>query len=233
DDLEQSVALDGMVGRAAGRNQLALQHLAMRINSLSKLQVNEQNNPLSPSVLAGLFVDSFAALDLDIKVRLIVLKLFERHLCNRLDDLYAEVNTLLIQAGILPDLKLGSVQQSRPASPAIRRDVAPADRGASRRAGSADSSGSGASASQQEVLSVFSQLIGSWRHASGDTALSNPGVIGAEPMPSDELLDLLAHLPTEQTQAGGRDIRKNVYQQLDSRRHATGKAQSLDRVDDD
>lgn len=233
DDLEQSVALDGMVGRAAGRNQLALQHLAMRINSLSKLQVNEQNNPLSPSVLAELFADSFAALDLDIKVRLIILKLFERHLCNRLDDLYAEVNTLLIQAGILPDLKLGSVQQSRPASPAIRRDVAPADRGASRRAGSADSSGSGASASQQEVLSVFSQLIGSWRHASGDTALSNPGVIGAEPMPSDELLDLLAHLPTEQTQAGGRDIRKNVYQQLDSRRHATGKAQSLDRVDDD
>src|SRR5690606_7058976 len=31
DDLEQSVALDGMVGRAAGRNQLAFQHLAMRI----------------------------------------------------------------------------------------------------------------------------------------------------------------------------------------------------------
>ena len=231
DDLEQSVAVDGMVKRAAAHNQLALQHLALRISSLSKWQVDETSNPLSPSVLADLFVESFAALDLDIKVRLIILKLFERHLCNRLDDLYGDVNTLLVRAGILSDLKLGSVPGSRPhAGPVVRRNEASLHSSSGR---TADAPTGAMASDHQEVLSVFSQLIGSWRHASGDTALSSPGVIGAEPMQSDELLDLLAHLPADQAQTSARDLRRNVYRQLNSRRHATGKAQSLDRVDDD
>ncbi|MEH6386775.1 MAG: DUF1631 domain-containing protein [Pseudomonas profundi] len=233
DELEQSVALDGMVGRCNERNRLALQHLALRINSLSKLHVDAHSNPLSPSILAELFVDSFAALDLDIKVRLILLKLFERYLCNRLDDLYGEANSLLIQAGVLPDLKLGSVPQARSAAPRSEHAGSRGEGDAARGMPGPDAFSGGISARDQEVLSVFSQLIGSWRHASGDTALSNPGVIGAEPMQSDELLELLAHLPAGQTQAATRDLRKNVYQQLDNRRQATGKVQSLDRVDDD
>ncbi|QJD60640.1 DUF1631 domain-containing protein [Pseudomonas sp. gcc21] len=229
DELEQSVALDGMVGRCNERNRLALQHLALRINSLSKQPVDEHSNPLSPAILAEVFVDSFAALDLDIKVRLILLKLFERYLCNRLDDLYGEANSLLIQAGILPDLKLGSVPQARSAAPRGQHARPPSGTVSDAFAGDTGARDQ----RDQEVLSVFSQLIGSWRHASGDTALSNPGVIGAEPMQSDELLELLAHLPAAPTQSDTRNLRKNVYQQLDNRRHATGKAQSLDRVDDD
>ncbi|AQZ96601.1 DUF1631 domain-containing protein [Halopseudomonas phragmitis] len=223
DELEQSVALDSMVGRVTARNQLPLAHLATRINSLVKRNIEERSNPLGPALLAKVFADSLVTLQLDIKVRLIIFKLFERYVFNPVDQLYAELNEQLIAAGIMPDLRLAQV-----------------GRGAVRSApgtGSVERGGIQVrEQEEQQILSLFSDLIGSWRHASGDAALSALGTPGAVPLPSHELLSVLAQLPAGDLAAedmGGAGLRTRVQQLLNSRRQATGEARTLNRIDDD
>ena len=51
DELEQSVAVDGMISRVVARNQTALSHLALRVNSLARRRVDERNCPFAPAPL--------------------------------------------------------------------------------------------------------------------------------------------------------------------------------------
>ncbi|WP_304640591.1 DUF1631 domain-containing protein [Pseudomonas sp.] len=223
DELEQSVALEGMVGRVAGRNQQALVHLAVRLNSLLKGSVDVRNNPLGPAALGQAFVDSMAGLGLDIRVRLIVLKLFERYVFNGIDSLYQQLNGMLIEAGVLPDLTRTDPQSRRARSAGISRE------------GQAIAAAQGA-VDHQQVLSLFSELIGNWRHASGDSALTGLGISGATPMASNELLGLLAQISGEgerQEELSIKAVRQRVRQRLDDQRRQTGETRSLARVDDD
>ncbi|MBL4834618.1 MAG: DUF1631 domain-containing protein [Pseudomonas sp.] len=226
DDLEQTVALDSMVGRVVERNRQALSHLAIRLNSLVKAQVDESTNPLGPAVLAQIFVDALGEMSLDIKVRLIVLKLFERYVFNPIDTLFATANAQLISAGVLPDLK-GAAAQARQ----------PTFTGGSVRTGSVYQE-TQESSDQERVLSLFSELIGNWRHASGDAALSRVtgGVASPPPLQSDELLGMLAQLPVEELAEGGfrrQDLRLHINQLLQGQRDQRGERRSIDRIDED
>lgn len=223
DELEQSVALEGMVGRVTGRNQQSLVHLAVRLNSLLKGSVDVRNNPLGPAALGQAFVDSYAGLGLDIKVRLIVLKLFERYVFNGLDTLYQQLNAMLIEAGVLPDLTRTDPQSRRGRPSGVPREG---------QAAAAVQS----PADHQQVLSLFSELIGNWRHASGDSALTGLGMSGATPMASNELLGLLAQISGEdqlEEELSIKAVRQRVRQRLDDQRRQTGETRSLARVDDD
>jgi hypothetical protein len=224
DELEETVALDSMVGRVIGRNKQALTYLAIRLNSLVKAPVDEQNNPLGPAMLAQIFVDALSDMTLDIKVRLIVLKLFERYVFNSVDSFIEAANTQLINAGVLPDLKASSpVRRQQPTSGFLGR--------------SAESTPSGhESDDQQRVLSLFSELIGNWRHASGDSALSRVSGSSLAPLHSNELLDVLAQLPVEEMSGNGsirQDLRIHINQLLRARRDHQGHQRSLDRIDED
>ena len=223
DELEQTVALDGMVGRVNARNQASLAPLALRLNSLVKTPVDEASNPLAPAYLVQLFADSCTPLNLDIKVRLILLKMFERYVFNSIDSLYIDVNELLINAGILPDLKQGTMaQRARPAVPTAQR---------AQQAGPVTPDGS-----EQQVLSLFSELISSWRHTSGDIALSALGAPSAAPVRSDELLGMLSGFVAMQADNSGatlRELRGHINQQLHEQQRQTGEVRKLDRVDDD
>lgn len=224
DELEETVAIDNMIGRVASRTKPSLSHLSIRLNSLVKVTVDERSNPFGPKMLSQVFVDALAELSLDIKVRLIIYKLFERYVFNQLDGMYEAANRQLISAGVLPDLR-GTAQQS-----------------ATRRAPAASSGGQYAgapaveSAEHQQVLSMFSELIGNWRHASGDAAISRLGSPSAEPLRSNELLGMLSNLsfnenPAEPVQRI--DMRAQINQLLTQHRELSGQARGLERVDDD
>src|SRR5690606_32447259 len=131
------------------------------------------------------FADALQALDINIKVRLIILKLFERCVLNGIDSLYESLNDALVNAGVMPDLRLAPVAQTR-------RPVAPRGTGEGRVDAPAPGparAGYG-SDEQQEVLGLFSELIGKWRMTSGDMALSGLSGASAVPMQSNELLQV-------------------------------------------
>lgn len=121
DELEESVAVKTMVMRSLGDSGTEFNPLQQRLQALVGVPVTEDNNPLSARTLCTLMLGALSPLQLKIQIRLVLLKLFEKHLVKTLVELYSALNDQMTAAGILPDLQL---KASRPAS--RERPVAPA-----------------------------------------------------------------------------------------------------------
>lgn len=104
DKLEVDLALNSMAARTAETYKQELYDLTMRLDHLLlQVRVNDKNNPLAPQQLATAFVKACEHhLDISIKARLILFKLFEKHVLKQLGRIYADANELLKEAGILP-----------------------------------------------------------------------------------------------------------------------------------
>ena len=124
DTVEEMVAMEAMVARADKRLLQPLDALLARINALvmpqarqnSNEKVAARSNPIGPQRLCDIFSNACLLLNIDIKARLVVFKLYEKYLVERLDTLYAEANKQLITHNVLPDYRPG--QQSSDAVPA-------------------------------------------------------------------------------------------------------------------
>ncbi|MBN7771715.1 DUF1631 domain-containing protein [Marinobacter daepoensis] len=105
-DLEQQVAIDNLTNRLRNRYQEPVRMLAARIRHLvPQLRLTDDQMPLSPEVICGAIADACTDLDIDIRAKLVVLKLFERLLVDKLSDFYQASNKTLISAGVLVDMK--------------------------------------------------------------------------------------------------------------------------------
>src|SRR5690606_3378544 len=121
DVLEESVALDAMVSRVLNRAGVALGHLTTRFNAIISKKLEDKTNPLGPRMLCEQFLECCAGLGVEIRVKLIILKLFERYVLAELDQLYANAIQQLVEAGVLPELKSAPPvrrQPGRAAAPA-------------------------------------------------------------------------------------------------------------------
>lgn len=120
DELEVSVAVSGIVSKVLENHSNAVLCLTRRIDTLCKVTaVTDDANPMGPAALGSAFAEVTGTLEAPIKVRLILLKLFERYVMEQLEPIYVESNRLLAEAGVLPDLKrvLKDERSGRPNSP--------------------------------------------------------------------------------------------------------------------
>ncbi len=118
DDLEMSVAVAGIVSKITSQFSIPVMQLTRRIDSVCTTTVTERSNPLGPQRIADCFVAAMDDLVLDIKVRIILLKLFERHVMEQLAATYDEANRLMAEAGVLADLRTSVKKtQSRRSQP--------------------------------------------------------------------------------------------------------------------
>ncbi|MEH6559853.1 MAG: DUF1631 domain-containing protein [Marinobacter sp.] len=105
-DLEQQVAVDNLINKLRNRYQDPIQLLSLRVNHLVPgVELAENQMPLSPEVICTGLAEACADLDIDIRAKLVVLKLFDRLLADTLGDFYQDANRTLISEGILPDVK--------------------------------------------------------------------------------------------------------------------------------
>ena len=103
DELEVNVAIAGMVSKITSRLSLPLVNLTRRLGTLAPDgKLTERDNPLGPHQLSVVFSQSVADLKLDIRIRIILLKLFERFVLERLGPTYEALNLHLKEAGIEP-----------------------------------------------------------------------------------------------------------------------------------
>ncbi|MFL0804375.1 MAG: DUF1631 domain-containing protein [Agarilytica sp.] len=104
DDLEIELALKNMSNRARESYKNEIYELSIRLDHLLlQVTVDENNNPLDPQQIAKAFVLScLDQLKISIKTRLILFKLFEKHVLKQLGHIYSDANQLLIETGILP-----------------------------------------------------------------------------------------------------------------------------------
>ncbi len=114
DNLEEELATHNMIAKAERDNKNELKQLNQRVAYLyNGLNITTQNNPVSPTALCNAFAAAVDTLEAEIKVKLLVFKLFDINIISKLNDLYLNLNHLLVEKGILPDLKVsyGSVRR--------------------------------------------------------------------------------------------------------------------------
>nr|WP_312508505.1 DUF1631 domain-containing protein [Pseudomonas luteola] len=224
DQLEESVALDTMVTKAVTRNALALGHLSIRFNTQLSRTLDENSNPLAPRPLCEAFLDACRGLGVEIKVKLIILKLFERFVLNGLDRVYAEANQQLIDAGILPHLKLAPPRNTgRSASGYTGRTA----------------STTPDSEQDQEVFSALQGLLAQVRRSGGGLmGLSGGEPAGAaelHPITSYDLMRLLSHLQQHVPShvENSYDLRGMLDDALGRISARSGRKRVVGQVDDD
>ena len=113
DDLEESVAIRGMVSKVVSQCDVSLSELTQRINYLVRAKtITDLSNPLGPHRLCEAFREAAGLLELDIRAKLVVYKLFEKYVLGVIGKLYNEANGLLIERGVLPSISSNAKQRS-------------------------------------------------------------------------------------------------------------------------
>lgn len=116
-ELEQQVAIDNLVNKLRSSYSDQIRLLTARVNHLvPSVKLADSEMPLSPEVICGGIAEACADLDIDIRAKLVVLKLFDRLLADTLGDFYQQANRTLIAEGVLPDMS------RPPVGPSVRRE---------------------------------------------------------------------------------------------------------------
>lgn len=105
DQLELQVAQESMEQKALRANSRSVKIVARRFDALVDAAVVEKNCPLSPKVICESFAEQVAELDIDVRAKLVLLKLFDKAVMSQLEKVYTNVNTLLAKEGVLPNLE--------------------------------------------------------------------------------------------------------------------------------
>ena len=130
DDLEISVAVAGIVSKVTSRFSLPLAQLTRRLDAVCpRHEINEAGNPLGPRHLCECFIVATQTIQLDIKVRIILLKLFERLVVEQMGPTFDDANRMLADAGVLRNLK--DAVRTRPAPSRGGHAAPPSDRAVS------------------------------------------------------------------------------------------------------
>lgn len=158
DAMDVSVAVQGMVSKAAGTLAKDLDHLAQRFAKVLGVDRENLKLPLHPEQIGRHFRAAIDPINLPVRARLILLKLFERKVFDALQDIVAAANQTLARAGILPEIVSAKPRPIQSASRASSRDGAPSagETGAAEAGGGGDA-GAGV---LQELLALARGLSG-------------------------------------------------------------------------
>jgi hypothetical protein len=203
DELEDSLAITNMISKSENRYTRELYALGQRFFHLAsggKGQIQDNaRSPLEPAVICHGFQAAMRDIPVELPVKLVVYKQFEKHVIHYLGGLYDEVNLLFGRMGVIPNL-----------TPRVRRNpVAPAlARGGAAESGLVNESsmltsemvGAEESSVQSEVFSTLQQLLGRVRVAGESRLVSSVPLHGGSGLrlPAVDTLELLGALSAMQ-----------------------------------
>ncbi|HTV84515.1 MAG TPA: DUF1631 domain-containing protein [Dyella sp.] len=105
-ELEESLAITSLIGKNETRLARDLFAVNQRLSVIcGGTRIEDATNPIGPALLAQAFRLSMRELSADMRVKLIIYKLFDRYVMASLDELYQETNAELMRAGVLPQLR--------------------------------------------------------------------------------------------------------------------------------
>lgn len=218
DELEKALALQTMLGKVQRRDGLALGQLTARLSELLGKRLDDRENPLGPAMLCEYFLRAGRNLGVEIRVKLIILKLFEKYVLSDADALYGDANQLLIATGVLPALKAVPSRRAvpRPDSPAAHApQVRPRSDGG------------------QAVFAALQELLSTVR---GSVAPTLEPSARPQPISTRDLLRLLSHLQQYVPQPEVEDdfdLRNQLEELLTRISVISGKPRVIDDADED
>lgn len=213
DVLEVDLAAKNMANRTRESFKQETYELAVRLDQLLlQVEVNETNNPLDPLQISQAFVSACVdSLKVDIKARLILFKLFEKHVLKQLGSVFADANRQLVDAGILPKVPKTYKNTSADAAP---KEALPENEFDNRfedeqtdSASAHTASGAGATSQPQVVVSnnmisitpaALTTLMEAVRHCASATAGVHYHIYCNNPGPFLSVTDLASGLSRKQ-----------------------------------
>lgn len=242
-ELEESLAVTSMVAKAENRLQRALYQVNQRLSVIiGGGKVDDATNPIGPAVLGNAFRGAIREFAINVQVKLIIYKLFDRYVMTGLEPVYDEVNVELIRAGVLPQVRHVLPAGSRPASPGTR---APGAAGAAAAATGTDGVAPAAyydpaaDQLQAEIYHTLRSLLANRHGGEGYVADAASGGIGLSPT---DLLSALTILQSQNAVAQARadsvaDAAQAVQQikreLLDQVNKISGDAKRVSTADED
>lgn len=205
DELEESIAVRNMIDKAGELHADPLYCLTQRLGAaIPTAALDDSNNPFGPAVLCEAFRVAVGAVEMDLKVKLLIYKLFDKHVIQNLAPVYEAANYVLARGGLLPHLK-GRPQPSGivqvPGRQARRGVSAPVDaetRAEHAAAGLRELSGSLPEellAQQVETFELLQQLLAAQRGVTGGAVGAVPQAsVMAVPLSADEMLATLSSM---------------------------------------
>ncbi|RLJ18860.1 DUF1631 domain-containing protein [bacterium endosymbiont of Escarpia laminata] len=199
DELEDSLAITNMISKSENRYSRELYALGQRFAQLTgdTNEVSEQHNPLAPGVICNAFQEAMRNVEVDLPVKLVIYKLFDKQVMHYIGGLYDELNLVLGKAGVIP--KLTPQVRRNPVSPAVSRARREAQTDG--RVGEVAAEGSDL---QTEIFETLQQLLNLRR---GVAPAGGPAVPGRMPLgtggvpvsvPLVETIELLSALSSLQ-----------------------------------
>ncbi|MEO8672294.1 MAG: DUF1631 domain-containing protein [Tahibacter sp.] len=205
-ELEESLAVASMVAKTENRLQRVLFALNQRMSHISNQRTEETNSPIGPAAIGQAFRTASGELEVELPVRLIIYKLFDRYVMGGLDTFYDELNALLVHAGVLPQMRATVPRRSNPAGTVAPRHPAAAGQLAADDAAHGDGyAGAGgytdaASAELQvNLYNSLRSLLATRRSEGGESG--GMGYGGGSHLPAFNPTDLLSALTILQSQA--------------------------------
>jgi hypothetical protein len=228
EELEDSLAVTNMVSKS--ENRYARERFALTQRFFYLISGGQQDSasvaeasPLEPAVICNAFQAAMRDVGIELPVKLIVYKHFEKHVTHYLGGLYDEINLVLSKAGIIPRLTqkirrnpiAPSVQSGRVNTPSGHSDShltsgsTPVERFSS----------TVSDAVEDEIFSVLQQLLTMRRVSTADSMLASSMLTtggSSASLPTVDKRELLGALSALQQsnvlvlpQAGGQSVNPN------------------------
>lgn len=152
DDLEENLAVNNLANAIHNDCGEELFGLNQRVGLLlNQRDLASEDNPLGPEAISQALMDTLKGLNDSLKLRLVLVSGFSRHLPERVKTVYQTLNRFLADKGVLPSIRIG-----------LRR-------GQTMGEGSLDkANGQPATAQDADLLGLLQQLLGG--------ALQGPGL---------------------------------------------------------
>ena len=244
-DLEESLAISTLTNKIRSNLAQEIHAIEQRLGQISPgIRIDQDSNPLDPQNLCGAFKEATELLDTDIKIKLIIFKLFDQHISETIGSLYQFVNNSFIEAGILPKIRLQA--PSRPggaAAPVTGTTASSLDASSMEPQGTAMTDGFDplATAGGGEVLVPLQQLLaqtglaGTPATGMGGAATGNTAGVAVSSTPQVlSALSRMQSIPASGIPAGGspREVSAQIKTMLvDQVSEVAGQPVNLNSVD--
>jgi len=205
--LEEDLAINSMIGKGNALFHHELFTLNKRFSALLSRDEGQigNNNPVAPAALCRGFEAVLKPQAMDLKVKLLIYKLFDRLVLSAAGPVYHELNATLIKEGILPSITKTIVRQPKSLAGATRGELTNAQT-AQRMAHTTQGGDSGENVDYLETFRAMQSLLDGWRSQLGLQAHSPDTQLSGVVFDSDEVLDALSVLqhPASIVREGGR-----------------------------
>lgn len=105
DEQEEIIASETMITRADEKFSDKFEYLSLRVGHLMPVKVEKKRLPMSSQTICDSFIQSTKSVNIDIKAKLVLFKLFDKFVMTELGNMYDMLNQLLVEANVLPSLQ--------------------------------------------------------------------------------------------------------------------------------